>query len=122
MIWTNIRPAVNRLAAPAVNTLEDSDAYTLELALPGWQKEHVSLSVDGDLLIVRGELPKPAEGEQTPAYRRREFGLNEFEKSFHLPDTIDVEAINATLDYGILRIALPKVPEVKPVRKAIEIG
>ncbi len=123
MTWTNVRPNVARLVSPAVNTLESEDNYTLELALPGWQKEQVNLRVDGELLIVSGELPKPEQAEAGAAtYRRKEFGITKFEKSFHLPETVDVDGINATLDHGVLSIALPKVPAVKPVRKAIAIA
>ena len=116
MIWTNV-PHHNRLRQPAVNTIESPEAYTLELALPGWQKDQVDLRVDGELLIVSGEL------EQTDVtYRRREFGIAKFEKSFHLPETVDVEAVAATLDHGVLSIELPKVPEAQPVRKQIAIA
>ena len=116
MIWTNV-PQANRLRQPAVNTIETSEAYLLELALPGWQKDQVDLRVDGELLVVTGELEAADVN-----YRRREFGIAKFEKSFHLPDTVDVDAVNATLDHGILRIELPKVPEAQPVRKQIAIA
>jgi len=125
MIWTNLNPSTahrsfstNRFNRPEVNTYETDEAYNLELALPGWDKQDVSLEVDGELLIVKGTN----EIEDAPTYRRREFGLTSFEKSFHLPDTIDVEGIGATLDRGILNIRLPKVPEAQPVRKAIEVA
>ncbi len=135
MIWTNIRPTtyrtstnrsnhrnpfngLNRLSRPEVNTYETDEAFTLELALPGWDKQEVDLKVDGELLIVTGEQ----ETEDTPNYRRREFGLTSFEKSFHLPDTVDVDGIVATLERGILAIGLPKVPEAQPIRKEIEVA
>ncbi len=118
MIWTNIRPIPTRFAQPAINTAESDAAFTLELSLPGWQKSHVNLEVDGDLLLVTGER----DAEDAPTYRRREFGHTQFEKSFHLPDTVDVDAIEATLEHGVLRISLPKVPEAQPVRKMIEVA
>lgn len=117
MIWTNV-PHSNRLRQPAVNTIETAEAYTLELALPGWQKGDVDLRVDGELLIVGGELGDAPEVN----FRRREFGITKFEKSFHLPETVDVEAIAATLDHGVLSIELPKVPEAQPVRKQIAVA
>ena len=118
MIWTNIRPHTNQLQAPAVNTIENEEAFVLELALPGWQKEQVDLRIDGELLIVSGNRTE----ETSPSYRRREFGLHSFEKSFHLPETVDVEGIEATLDHGVLSVSLPKVPEAQPVRKQIAIA
>ena len=135
MIWTNIRPsalrtsasrashrfsnnAPNHLNRPEVNTFETDEAFTLELALPGWDKQDVDLKVDGELLIVSGKL----EIEDEPNYRRREFGLTNFEKSFHLPESVDIDGIVATLEKGILAIGLPKVPESQPVRKEIAVA
>jgi len=118
MIWTNIRPSHTRLTRPEVNAFESDEAYNLELALPGWQKSEVNLELDGDLLIVKGERAQ----EGAPDYRRHEFGLSTFEKSFHLPDTIDVENIAAGLERGVLTITLPKVPEAQPVRKLIAVS
>ena len=120
MIWTNIRPAYakTRLSHPAVNTVETDEAFILELALPGWEKSDVTLEVDGELLLVNGER----DTANQPEYRRREFGLTKFEKSFHLPETVDVDTISASLEQGVLAITLPKVPEAQPVRKAIEVA
>jgi len=125
MIWTTLNPSTahrsfntNRFNRPEVNTFETDEAYSLELALPGWDKEEVDLKVDGELLIVSGKQ----EVEDAPNYRRREFGLTSFEKSFHLPDTVDIEGISATLERGVLSIGLPKVPAALPVRKEIEVA
>ncbi|MFK8056857.1 MAG: Hsp20/alpha crystallin family protein [Saprospiraceae bacterium] len=114
----NHRPMTNRLTRPAVNTFETDEAYNLELSLPGWDKQEVNLKVDGEILVVTGK--QEVEGELN--YRRREFGLTSFEKSFHLPETVDVDGIAATLERGILSIGLPKVPAAQPVRKAIAVS
>ena len=118
MIWTNIRTIPTRLNHPAVNSYELDDAFVLELALPGWEKSSITLEVDGELLLIKGER----DTETLPEYRRQEFGLVDFEKSFHLPETIDVEGIGATMEHGVLSVSLPKVPEVQPVRKLIEVA
>ena len=118
MIWTNLRTVPTRLNQPAVNTYERDDAFVLELALPGWTKDAVTLEVDGDLLIVKGERAQ----DDAPEYRRREFGLTSFEKSFHLPEQVDLDAIGAALEQGVLSITLPKVPEAQPVRKLIAVA
>ena len=119
MLWTTFRPTVStNFHRPAVNTIEQDDAFVLELALPGWAKTDIKLDVDGDVLHVRGERAT----EAAPEYRRREFGLDKFDKSFHLPETIDVEAIDASLEHGVLRIQLPKLQEALPVRREIAVA
>lgn len=120
MIWTNIRPLNHSpLTRPEVNVAELDDAYVIQLALPGWAKNEVTLEVDGDLLHVRGER---VDDSEAPAFRRREFGLRAFDKSFHLPESVDVETIGAAMDRGVLNVTLPKVAEAQPVRKAIAVA
>lgn len=118
MIWTNLRTIPTRITQPAVNTFEREDSFVLELALPGWQKSDVTLEVDGDLLVVKGERNT----DDAPQYRRQEFGLKQFEKSFHLPETVDIDTIGAAMEQGVLSITLPKLPEAQPVRKLIEVA
>lgn len=121
MIWANIRPAYQtRLTRPEVNVAELDGAYVLQLALPGWEKDEVTLEVDGELLHVRGE--RANDEAEAPTFRRQEFGLRKFDKSFHLPETVDVASIGAAMERGVLNVTLPKVAEAQPVRKAIAVA
>jgi len=93
---------------PAANVSEDEKNYTIELALPGFSKEEISIKFEDEVLTVTaGRQPK--EDVKGPKYTWNEFGYkSKYERSFQLPETIDADSISAAFENGILRIALPK--------------
>lgn len=103
---------------PAVNIQETAESYKIELSVPGFHKENLEISVDKDLLKVKGEVKKTTEAPESK-YLRREFNGYVFEKSFHLPENIDVDKITATYEQGILNLNLPKLVEVNRETKKV---
>ena len=101
---------------PSVNIIEEDDAFQVQLAAPGLKKEDFNIKVDKDQLIVAVVPPAKEETEEKKDeknYRRREFNFNGFTRSFHLPETINTDAIEATYIDGVLTIALNKKEEAK---------
>ncbi len=98
---------------PAANVREDEKSYTIELALPGFSKDEISISFEEEVLTVTaGRQPK--EDVKGPKYTWNEFGYkSKYERSFQLPETVDSEAIGANFENGILLVTLPK-KEVQP--------
>jgi len=93
---------------PAANVCEDEKDYTIELALPGFSKEEITISFENEILTVTaGHQPK--EDEKGPKYTWNEFGYkSKYERSFQLPETVDADAIGAAFENGILLVSLPK--------------
>jgi HSP20 family protein len=107
---------------PAANVREDENNYTIELALPGFSKEEISISFEDEVLTVTaGHQPK--EDVKGPKYTWNEFGFkSKYERSFQLPETIDADNISAAFENGILLVTLHK-KEVQPSAvKKIMIG
>lgn len=98
--------------SPAINIVENENAYTIELAAPGLKKENFSINIEKDQLIISAKV-ESEKTEDTPKYKRREFNYSEFKKSFHLNKDIDTEKIDAKYENGVLRIALEKREEAK---------
>jgi HSP20 family protein len=98
---------------PAANVSEDENKYNIELALPGFSKEEVSIKFEEEVLTVTaGHQPK--EEVKGPKYTWNEFGFkSKYERSFQLPETVDADTISAAFVNGILNISLPK-KEVQP--------
>ena len=94
--------------APKVNIREEEGAFYLDVAAPGLSKENFDLKVDKDVLIVKGSKEAEKE-EKQDTYYRKEFSYGVFERRFRLPDTVDVEDIQAGYEDGILTITLPKL-------------
>ncbi len=98
---------------PAANVREDEKNYTIELALPGFTKDEISISFEEEVLTVTaGRQPK--EEVKGPKYTWNEFGYkSKYERSFQLPETVDADQISAKFENGILNVILPK-KEVQP--------
>lgn len=109
------------LNQPAVNVKESENAFKLELAAPGFDKQDFNLNVENDFLIVTANHEAKTE-EKNERYTRREFSVASFKRSFKLPKTVNQDAIGAVYENGILNVTLGKREEAKPVVKTIQIG
>ena len=110
--------AVNQ---PAVNIVETKDAFRLEFAAPGYNKQDFSLLTEKDHLTVEAKRETQTENNEEK-YTRREFRYESFKRSYKLPETVNQDAISAVYENGILVVTLQKKEEVKPITKTIAIG
>ena len=111
--------ATNRF--PALNVVETSNGFRLDLAVPGFDKSDFSLALDKNVLTVSAKK-EDEHTENTEKFRRREFAFHAFERSFNLPDSVDHDQVKANYQNGVLGIELvKKTPAANPV-KTIEIG
>jgi HSP20 family protein len=105
---------------PAVNTREGKEAYHIELDLPGVKKEDVEISVDKNVLTIKGKREVKKE-EEKDDYYRIESAYGTFTRSFTLPEKVDVENIRAASENGVVEIIIPKLKVEKDTTKKIEI-
>lgn len=99
-------------AKPATNIFETDKEFKIELLLPGFTKEDLSLIQKDSLLTIKVEK-KEEEKREDYKYAHREFGAYNFEKQYRLPKTVDAEKITAKFENGILNVLLPKKEEAK---------
>lgn len=96
---------------PAVNILETGDGFRIELSAPGLDKNNFSIGIEKDILTIEANKEvKELEGEK---FIKRGFDFSNFKRTFRLPDTIDVNNINANFKDGILSLLLAKKEEAK---------
>jgi len=105
---------------PAVNTREDADAYYIDVDLPGVKKEDVEISIDKNILTIKGERKVRNEVKEDDYYRI-ESAYGTFARSFTLPEKVDTENIEAKTENGVLEIVIPKLKVEKDTTKKIEI-
>lgn len=105
-----------RASQPAVNIAEGEDKFSLEMVIPGFRKEDVSIEVDKDVLTIYSEVQEENE-EKTEQFTRKEFTKHSFKRSFNLPETVNQDKIDANYQDGILSITLPKKEEALPQPK-----
>jgi HSP20 family protein len=105
---------------PAVDIFEEPDALRLVAEVPGVRPEDVKISVEGNLLTIRGVKEQVAEAKAEKVHRyERTYGA--FERSFTLAASIDPSKIKATYTLGVLTIMLPKAETAKPHLIKVEI-
>jgi HSP20 family protein len=96
-----------------VDVLESKDSYLIRAELPGMNKEDIKVEVKDGVLTLSGErkAEQPAEGVE---YRHAERVAAKFWRSFSLPETVKLDAIEAAYKDGVLEIRVPKAEEAKP--------
>jgi HSP20 family protein len=107
--WASIR-------LPRTNIAEVEDAFVFTMEMPGLDKKDVSVNIEGDTLIVRGEK---SEQHEEKGLIRREYRSTKFERSFNV-NGINRESVKAKMENGILTVTLPKAPD--KVGKKIDIA
>ncbi len=95
-------------SGPRVNISEENERFILFMALPGVTKSDLNIEVENDELTVSRKAGNEA-GEQH--FSRREFDFSAFSRTFSLPEIVDTERIEASMENGILSIVLPKRDE-----------
>jgi HSP20 family protein len=90
---------------PPVDIEETDDAWLIEADLPGVKRDDVTVEMQADELVVRGEIK---ERERKGIIRRRTRRVGEFEFRVHLPGGVDEGGIDASLHGGVLTVRVPK--------------
>ena len=100
---------------------ETNDAYKLEADLPGFKKEDINIELDDTYLTIQAERKSETEEkDKTGSYVRRERSCGSFSRSFDVSG-IDVSAIKASYQDGVLKLVLPKKEEIAPAARRLEI-
>src|SRR5919199_82471 len=104
---------------PNVDIYENKDQIVLEAELPGMNREDFDLTIENNVITLRGER-RFEKKDDSDNYHRVERSYGSFTRSFTLPQTVSAEDATAEYRNGVLRVTLPKREEVKARR--IEIG
>ncbi len=99
----------------------DADRAVVSADLPGFSADEFNISLDKNVLSVRGERNTDVEGEGVN-YLRRERSYGSFTRSWKLPFTVDADNIAANYTDGVLSITLPKIEAEKPRQIAVNNG
>ncbi len=107
--------------SPNVNVEETPEAYTVTCEVPGLEEGDLDLSVENDALTISGEkrYEKKEEGKGKSFYYESSFGS--FQRVIPLAAEVDHDAIDASLQKGVLTVHLPKVEPVKAGKRTISV-
>ncbi len=102
---------------------EKKDKYTIEMDLPGYEKENISLELKDGYLEVSAEVHKEENSDENEKFIHKERFYGHCSRNFYVGDQIKEEDIKAEFKNGILTIDVPKKDqnEALPESKKIEI-
>lgn len=95
---------------------EHDDHYEVDIDLPGFKKEELSLELKDGYLVISAakELNREEEEKKTGRFVRQERYAGSMSRSFYVGEEIKQEDIHAKYESGVLRLSIPKVEEKKP--------
>jgi HSP20 family protein len=105
-------PERARTAWPPVNVVETKEAFVYRAEVPGLGEGDVSVHVEDETLLLRGERKADA----PPGYEAhlRERAAVAFARKLPLPGKVDADAVTATMRDGVLTVTLPKSKDARP--------
>ncbi len=114
--WRNLPGLFGEAFTPLADVEETSDAYVVEIELPGVKSDDLDIEIAGRRLSVTGERK---EKERVGILRRRERVVGRFHYEVTLPGNVDEDHVEAHLDEGVLVIRLAKPESERPRRIAV---
>jgi HSP20 family molecular chaperone IbpA len=107
-----------RYLTPAVDIFETKTGLTVIADLPGIHQEDVHLSVDNDVLTIKGTVD---DANTEPEYWHKEFNLVSYFRQFTLGQKIDQGRIGAEFKNGSLTVTLPFAEAAQPRRIEVRV-
>jgi HSP20 family protein len=119
--WQGATGASTRAWAPALDIAEGKDAYLVTVELPGVKLDDLDITMEDGLLTIQGER-HVANDSSEEQFHRVERSSGAFRRSITLPAHVEADAVNASIEDGVLRIVVPKAEEAKPKRIQVNPG
>ena len=111
-------PQDTRALLPRVDVLEDAGGITLLADLPGVPRERLELKIEGDTLLIEGEVATPMPQQMQSVYA--EVRVPRYRRAFTLSRELDTARIEASMKDGVLNLRIPKQEHARPRRIAVQ--
>ena len=106
---------------PAIDVTEGPDSLVIKADLPGVDPKDIAVTLEGDLLTIKGEKEQKRE-DKAERQHRVETSWGAFMRSVHLPASVDASKVAATFKNGVVTITLPKASDAKGTTIPIKAG
>lgn len=118
--WRWRRPVMEAWL-PDIDVFEREGKVVVRADVPGMKAENLEVTVDGDLLTIKGRREEEKEVKEENYYcAERSFG--EFSRTVRLPEGVAAEAIEASCADGVLEVTIPRpaAPEAKSIKVQVK--
>ena len=95
----------NNHSVPSVNSIENDNSFEIDLAVPGMKKDDFTIQLNDKVLVISSENTNSVENNSRSL---NEFNYSSFQRSFTVPETVELDKIKANYKNGILKVKLPK--------------
>jgi HSP20 family protein len=107
--------------APMLDISERKDAYLVTVELPGVKLDDLTITLEDGLLTIQGERQFAQDSSEQQFHRvERRYGA--FRRAITLPAHVQADAVEATVEDGVLQVVVPKAEEAKPKRIQVRPG
>lgn len=97
---------------PVADIHETKDGATLYIDLPGVNHDSLEISVDSDILAIKGGVNLHTPDDLNPTYMDVHAGT--YSRKFTLSAELDSSQIYANLKNGVLKLVIPRSEKHKP--------
>ena len=101
-----------------VDVVEEGDEVVVQASLPGLKAEEIDVSIDDDVLTIRGQTSAERE---SGSYLMQERRSGTFYRSLRLPDSLDQDKVKPVYKNGVLTVAFPKLESKAPKRLTVKV-
>ena len=95
-----------------VDIHEDDEYIFVDAELPGFAKDRIEVTLENGVLSISAQRDDPPQRDGTTHLAQRRF--TRVHRRFTMPETIDEQSVDATLEHGVLHLKLAKRPEAQP--------
>jgi HSP20 family protein len=103
---------------PSVDIYETENDVVLTAEIPGIEEKDIEIKIEDNTLSIKGERKLEKETKEEN-YHRIERAYGTFYRSFTIPHNVDQNKIQAEQENGVLKITMPRKPELKPQKVKI---
>lgn len=107
------------VARARMDVLDKGDAFEIRVDLPGVAKEDINVTVEGAHVTLQAETRRQNETKDGERVLHSERSITSYARSFELPAEVTDEGADASLQNGVLTLALPKRVAVTSRRLAV---
>lgn len=106
---------------PKIDVREDDKAISLTADLPGMTDKEVEVIVAPNSLTIRGER-KEESNRKEGGYYLSERSFGQFERTYPLPNGMDIDKAHANFKNGMLVVTVPKTAEARKAMRKLDLA
>lgn len=106
----------------ALDVHENDQSYLVSTEMPGVKPENIHVKLDGDYLVIDGEIPEEVTEKEGVRSLIKERRYGHFSRRMRLPQPVKSDKIEATYKDGVLNLTLPKSEAAQPRMIPVKVG